>query len=590
MAESAPAVALLFDDAELGAHLREALRERGARIVHEGTLATLSRDVLLGAGAQVVVVNLDDDADDAMDHLYEVIDGNHPRVVFNDAQASRKLGGWDRARWARHLAVKVLAEGDIDPPRPLNAPTFAPPEPAAVGAHSVRENPAEQGSVVPDLPQNDINAPTASTPPVGAHPVRENPTEQDSLTVDRPQGGLLPTEPEPTPPSEALLASAHDHAIEESETLAAELEALLAAAEGAPADDEFGGGLNYAIGETPPALHDGHFGPDNLMTQGPAPIPPVPASGDPRPAFQLDHMALTPLDEEFLSQVDIPITVEKVPAAQALHSGWALVDDDDAPTAETHPVEKNFGIEKVSAADYLAPEGGSQEESIIHAGMSLELVSMEEAIAPQNFEHGHEMQLGELESALGRVLLLGAANDSTDSVCAFLAALPANLRMTVLHTQHQGTTTVEALAERLAAHSALPVRIANHGMRARTGEVLLVPASRQVRLLRDGSVESEAIEPSSFQNPSIDASFTAAANVFGRDAVAIVFAGNATDAVAGAQAVHDRGGRVWVEHAEGDHYADMVHGVEAERLDGFSGTPIELAARLVEEFRVEAQR
>ena len=45
MAE-APAVALLFDDAELGAHLREALRERGARIVHEGALGTLSREVI----------------------------------------------------------------------------------------------------------------------------------------------------------------------------------------------------------------------------------------------------------------------------------------------------------------------------------------------------------------------------------------------------------------------------------------------------------------------------------------------------------------------------------------------------------------
>jgi two-component system chemotaxis response regulator CheB/chemosensory pili system protein ChpB (putative protein-glutamate methylesterase) len=173
--------------------------------------------------------------------------------------------------------------------------------------------------------------------------------------------------------------------------------------------------------------------------------------------------------------------------------------------------------------------------------------------------------------------------DSTDSVCAFLAALPSSLRMAVLLTQHQGAMSVEALAERLAKHSALPVRIAAHGNRARAGEVLLVPANRHVRLLRDGRVECEAVEVSSFQNPSIDAAFTTAANVFGRDAVAIVFAGPGTDAVAGAQAVHDRGGKVWVELASGDHYADMVHGVEAERLASFTGTPFELAARLIEE-------
>lgn len=574
MAETAPAVALLFDDAELGAHLREALHERGARIVHEGTLATLSRDTLLRAGAQVVVVNLDDEAADALDHLYDLIyddmgDGDQPRVVFNDAQASRKLDGWDRARWARHLAVKVLAEGDIDPPRPLDAPAFEPP------AHD--EHPSA----------------------VGAHPVREIPTEHDAAALDRPQGGLLqelePAEPlaaEPEPTVEVLLSPVHGDAAEESETLAAELEALLAADESAPAEEEFGSGLNYAIGEHQ-ELHDGHFGADTLMTQGPAPLPPPPEAtveSASRPAFQLDHMALTPLDDNFLPPLDTPITVEKVSAAQALHTDWSLVDDDAAPVAQASAAPKDFGIEKMSAADYLAPEGGNADESTIRPGMTLELVSIEEAIAPQNADYSHEVHLGELDTALGRVLLLGATMDSTDSVCAFLAALPASLRMTVLHTQHQGGISAEDLAERLSKHSVLPVRVASHGLRARHGEVLIVPASRHVRLLRDGRVECEAVEVTSFQNPSIDVSFTTAANVFGRDAIAVVFAGHATDAVAGAQAVHDRGGKVWVEQTMGDHYGDMVHGVEAERLAGFSGTPFELAARLVEEFSVESQR
>ena len=121
MTDTAPAVALLFDDTELGGQLREALQERGARIVHEGGVSSLSRELLQRVGADVLVVNLDDSADDALDHLYEVIDDDRPRVVFNDAQASRALAGWDRARWARHLAVKVLAVGDIDPPRPDDA-------------------------------------------------------------------------------------------------------------------------------------------------------------------------------------------------------------------------------------------------------------------------------------------------------------------------------------------------------------------------------------------------------------------------------------------------------------------------------------
>jgi chemosensory pili system protein ChpC len=199
---------------------------------------------------------------------------------------------------------------------------------------------------------------------------------------------------------------------------------------------------------------------------------------------------------------------------------------------------------------------------------------MEEAIAPQQRED-HEVMLGELDSAIARVLLLGASADSTDAVCEFLRALPKGLRLTVLHTQHHAFDAADALAQRLKDHTSMPVRVAGRDSRTRMGEFLFVPAGQQVRLMRDGRIESHVVDGAAPQQPSIDASFTTAAGVFGRDAIAIVFAGNATDAVAGAQAVYDRGGQVWVESAPGDHYAGMVRGIEAERLVSFSGTPQE---------------
>jgi two-component system chemotaxis response regulator CheB/chemosensory pili system protein ChpB (putative protein-glutamate methylesterase) len=193
------------------------------------------------------------------------------------------------------------------------------------------------------------------------------------------------------------------------------------------------------------------------------------------------------------------------------------------------------------------------------------------------------MVLDELGSALSRVVLLGAAVDSVDSVCAFLAALPATTRLTFLHTQHLGGQADIALVGQLAAHCALPVRLASQGTRVGQGEVLVVPAGQQVRLRRDGNVELQA-DATDAAEASIDATLTTAANVFGRDALAIVFAGRGNDAVAGAQAIHDRGGQVWVESSSGDHFADMVSGIFAERLVSFSGTPSELAAHLIEVF------
>ena len=571
MSEAVTAVALLFDDAELGGHLRDALRERGARIVHEGTLAAISRDLLQGSGAEVVVVNLDDQAVDGLDHLYDVIDSDRPRVVFNDAQASRGLDGWDRARWARHLAAKVMSLVDLDPPRPADAPAFVPTLSASAEPEVLAPPPEPLEEVV-------------EVAPIEVAPVEETPTFEEPVIEVADDLAVI----DDAPLEFISDGDIPEESIEASETLAAELEALLAADEQHVADDDFGSGLNYAAGDEV-ALHDGDFTaalPLDEPTfesvdieQQPTQAPEAPAAA--RPAFQLDHLSLAPLDENFAPVAAVKAAATDAPAF-GQSSSWSLIDE-DAIVEHVTPTPAEFGIEKLSAADYLAPEASDHNEHDLEPGLSLELVSMEEAIAPQQRED-HEVILGELDSAIGRVLLLGASADSTDAVCQFLRALPKSLRLTVLHTQHHAFDAADALAERLKDHTSMPIRIAGRDSRTRAGEILFVPAGQQVRLLRDGRIESHVVDGTAPQQPSIDASFTTAAGVFGRDAIAIVFAGNATDAVAGAQAVYDRGGQVWVESAPGDHYAGMVRGIEAERLVSFSGSPQELAERVTEQF------
>lgn len=592
MAEAAPAVALLFDDAGLGEQLRTALQERGARIVHEGPLAGLSRELLSSVDADVLVVNLDDEDDSALDRLDEGLEGDRPRVVFNDGQASRRLEGWDRARWARHLAMKVLAMGDADPPRPTVA--------AEPVAQAVEAEPAVETAIAP----------------------------------------LAEVEQPPEIAEEARQAAV-------SETLAAELEALLASDAPVEDPDGFGRGLNYAAGEGI-ALHDGSFGaelaaPDShevatAVIESPHPTAPLdaiaveafvdPASADEpasasldvdafateaspyearelafeealasaqlaadelapvgespaRVAFQLDHLQLAPLEEALVAA---PARVAE-PVSARLSDDWTLYDHDaPAPSTPERVDPAEFGIQKLSAADYLAPDAEATEDSPISPGLSLELLSIEEAIAPQHFDGPGEMVLDESVAVLPRLVVLGATTESTASVGNFLAALPAGLRATVLHTQHLAGRPADGLVEYFASQCALPVRLAEPGMRVRAGEVIVVPSDRQVSLRRDGAVDLEPIEGGAAHVPSIDVSFTRAASVFGRDVVAIVFAGRSTDAVAGCQAVHDRGGQVWIETAGAAHAADMVSGVLAERLSHHAGTPRELAARLAEHF------
>ena len=130
-------VALLYQGGNLGGHLKDALRDLGADIVYESLASDLDRDALEGCGARIVVFNLDSESDAQIDHVYDVLDEGDYEVVFNDANASAQLSGTDQARWARHLAAKILNKPEIAvPARPVwaeSVPTRA-KKPAATVA------------------------------------------------------------------------------------------------------------------------------------------------------------------------------------------------------------------------------------------------------------------------------------------------------------------------------------------------------------------------------------------------------------------------------------------------------------------------
>ncbi|MEO6799773.1 MAG: chemotaxis protein CheB, partial [Rhodanobacter sp.] len=302
MTDTAPAIALLFDDTELAAHLRDALHERGARIVHEGDVSGISRELLEQVGADVLVVNLDDSADDALDQLYEVLDGDRPRVVFNDAQASRGLDGWDRARWARHLAVKVLAAGDIDPPRPADALEIQPPAVAFVPLAPVPAETEASQQVTFD------ESSEADTPELQPEMV-ETPAPEIESASELVQAWAPEPDPDWVQDQDFLAfeddapAQSQDEFPHSSEDLAAELEALLAGGDLPVEEDEEVGGsaLRFSADEEPPALFDGNFGAPEAAEPGagesvPEPVDPLPPEVPVR-TFQIDHLQLSELTD-----------------------------------------------------------------------------------------------------------------------------------------------------------------------------------------------------------------------------------------------------------------------------------------------------
>jgi chemotaxis response regulator CheB len=115
------AVALIYQSDALHTHLRDALTDLGATIVYEAATSAFDPKALAGSGARVVVVNLDPDSDEQLDAIDELLFDDSFKVVFNDGEVTSKLSGYDLARWARHLAAKVVGDAELLPPRPAGA-------------------------------------------------------------------------------------------------------------------------------------------------------------------------------------------------------------------------------------------------------------------------------------------------------------------------------------------------------------------------------------------------------------------------------------------------------------------------------------
>ncbi|SEV84412.1 chemotaxis protein CheB [Luteibacter sp. 329MFSha] len=573
MVDRQATVALLFDDEGLSAHLREALVAQGARIVYESDLKSFAPAELVGSSADVVVVDLDDPGDDDLDRLYDTVEGGHPRLVFNDADASRQLQGWDRARWARHLAAKLVGEIALDPPRPDDARAIEPRVSAIAGiaapseellAEPLVDDLAITGSHgYPDAPA-PAPAPVDAAADVAFDEVSGIEADRmDDLDFSTPLD-VVDDEGQGADPTE----------------LAAELEALLADTGSGP----IGGDDIESIASSPVELTElASLDLSGFEVVEDEPLAAAPVERE----FDVSRFSLASIEESAPPPTDAALPTLDIESRATEYvpppvPEWDLVDHDAVvvqPVDRAPPAE--FGIETLSAAEFLAQDVVDDGTHGLEAGLSLELVSMEEAVAPPtDGAFSHEMFLEGASRAVRRVVVVGGTHESEASIASFLAALPSRVpAVLIVAAHHHGDA--DALAARLGRG-----RVATDRSHVNHGDCLVVPRGSHVQVRRDGSVTlHDDGSSANATGPSIDGILSTLAGGFGADALAIVFAGQGNDAVAGAQAVYDGGGRVWVETVPPEFEAGhMVTGIREERVAGFAGDARALAQKLIEEF------
>jgi two-component system chemotaxis response regulator CheB/chemosensory pili system protein ChpB (putative protein-glutamate methylesterase) len=629
-------IALLSQAGESGRHLRDALAGSGTPIVYEAQAAELDREALEKSGARVVVVNLDADVEAHLDEVYSLLDDDRYNVIFNEAQVSSQLSGWEQARWARHLAAKILGTENADPPRPAGAEPVPQRVRVAEVASPAVEEPAsveKSGlSVEPDA--------TADTTEAEVEPAQKVEAEVEDDFSDI---ALLLSEVDPDPeafseassqrPSETasdlhktvplpvLDLSEFDVDVETESVEMSSIDVVVGTA-------EFGESKSFATMEMPSLsidlddegdvlgfgdLDDFAGGVDDPEVQ-----PVVDAGSDALESELAESIADTEAastgdDVSGIEMLDLDWADTPAPPSERIAEeilevapppevgsafAWSLEDIDDE--AAKSPLEKvaaearDFGIETVSASEYLAPEGSSAHvEEPVDAELSLELIPLEEAVAPVTAgrtsaeSEGRESWLDvSTRVVINRVWVLGASIGGPEAVREFLAELPAKCPALFLLAQHMGAEFMEIMAQQLSRSTKLTVRTPTHGERVNHGDIVVVPTTHRLRVDREGVVTLEALGDNSLPNsPSIDQVLQDVADRFGSNAGFIVFSGMAEDAAEGSRYLAGIGGKVYAQDPETCVISSMVDGVIETGVVSFTGSPKALAGKLLGELK-----
>jgi chemosensory pili system protein ChpB (putative protein-glutamate methylesterase) len=618
-------VALLYQSGQFGGHLREALKELGAQVVYESPPADIDRDKLESSGARVVIVNLEADSDSYIDQLYDVLDEGDYEVLFNDAQVSSNLSGWDHARWARNLAAKILGQPAIaSPTRPPGAEAVPTPVQKSASVVPVADKPSEhvvQAKPAPPpppvTPSVPVTARVSSEPPTVELPLpdlaksavtvpaAQEPEELDIAALGEFAGS------EPALPEPAVAAKR-----EAATDFAAELDALFASAAPAdtpttdfdislPAEDVASamsgvGGANQAESE---AIDIPFDFPDADLS-APAEHP----AGDLHSEFpaifdQLDiaAAAVPEASDGTFKPGQRSAAPAKENAEPLLPPEWDLAPFNDDLTEAAPNAASAFGIEKVAAADYLAPEveapSAKQAPAVPEsAGLSLELMPMEEAVAPTyvNPNYSKEAWLdgsrpaAKLKVGTGtgieRVFVLGASIGGPEAVREFLGALPAGFPVLFVLAQHMGEEFLELMSAQLAKAVALTVRNPTHGERTGQGEILVVPTAHRMKVDTEGVITLAQLPEKPPYSPSIDLVLRDVADQFGSKAGAIIFSGMAHDAVDGSKYLKSKGGAIWVQDPDTCVISSMVDGAREAGVVSFVGSPKQLAEKMIADY------
>jgi two-component system, chemotaxis family, protein-glutamate methylesterase/glutaminase len=149
----------------------------------------------------------------------------------------------------------------------------------------------------------------------------------------------------------------------------------------------------------------------------------------------------------------------------------------------------------------------------------------------------------------GRVdlIAIGSSTGGPDALARVLTAMPADLAVPVVVTQHMPPVFTRMFAERLDRSTPLRVVEGADGMELAPGTVYIAPGDRHLLLQRRGTAtvtQLSGAPPENSCRPAVDVMFRSVAAVYGAAVCAAVLTGMGQDGRGGAKVLRDVGAEV----------------------------------------------
>jgi two-component system chemotaxis response regulator CheB len=148
------------------------------------------------------------------------------------------------------------------------------------------------------------------------------------------------------------------------------------------------------------------------------------------------------------------------------------------------------------------------------------------------------------------LVIIGGSSGSLEALLIMLPLLETHLPVPVIIVLHRNSQSDNSLVELFASRTQLGVKEADEKDILQAGTIYIAPPDYHLLIEQNKTLSLDASDKVNFSRPSIDVTFSSAADVFGKNVLAILLSGANSDGADAMVYVKECGGTLIVQDPE----------------------------------------